>query len=234
MKLINNIITSAVLLLFLIGVMGCSSSTGSGGNGWHVESYPYDCSAGMIPFPPSCLSFAEVDGGFKYNGEFLACRQSIKNFTIALDDYYKCSLEKLRSIFDRLLVEVPKTYNCYIRNFDEKSHTNLSQKCSPIDVPRFHATYEADGLEYDLGVPRCVKLNGEFDFIPKYKYQIEECKQQVDIFTGKDSFKFSLDVSPAQKQYDTYLKNLKSVLNNKADDAIRKFNCLAEGGEICI
>jgi hypothetical protein len=49
-----------------------------------------------------------------------------------------------------------------------------------------------------------------------------------------DLLNYSLDVSPAQKQYDTFLRNLKSVLNDKANDAIRKFNCIAEGGKIYI
>jgi hypothetical protein len=188
----------------------------------------------MMPNEPSCLLAADYDGGFKYGGEFQACKQSMLNYTNALDVYYRCSDTKLKAIFDELLMSVPATYICYVEFFKDKKDGDPSSACLPVDVPRFFHSYEADGLEIDLGVPRCIGKSKDFNFAPKRAYQLDDCREQVEVFTGKAIQSYSLNAASAQDQYDTYLRNLRWVLDQKAEDVINKFNCIAESRRYCM
>ena len=91
-----------------------------------------------------------------------------------------------------------------------------------------------DGLEYDLGVPRCVKKSDGYNFAPKEKYQLSRCKEQVEIFTGDEVFGYSMDAKAAQEQYDTYMRNLRDEVERRLNDAISKFNCIADGNSYCM
>lgn len=225
----GNLIRLFVVLLSLPLFTGCAVP---GGGGWPVEAYPNACHTGIIPFEPSCLS--PLGDGFEYRGEFQACRESMSNFTRALDTHYDCSERNLKGILGGLLKSVPATYNCYMEYFRERKEGDPSTACPPIDVPRFFQSYEADGLEISLGVPRCVRKNAGHNFAPKRTYELVRCREQVEVFTGMKSKSYRFDAAPAQEQYDTYLRNLRRVLDRKADDAIRKFNCMAEGSRYCL
>jgi len=216
---------------FLQILAGCIAS---GSGGWPVDTYASTCQRRTMPTAPICLSSAEYDGGFKYSDQFQACHQSMKNFINALNEYYDCSDVELKQIFNKLLVSVPDTYNCYVEFFKEKKEGDPSAACPPIDVPRYLHSYEADGLEYDLGVPRCIRKSDGYNFSPKWSYQLDDCLRQVEIFSGKNLSSRSMNASSAQDQYDGYLQNLRRVLDQKADDAVRKFKCLAERQRYCI
>ena len=103
-----------VLFVILITITGCATQS-IGTRGWAVSSYPQVCTSGFIPSGPFCLITK-----IQYKDQFQACRRSILNFTNALDQYYRCKEEKLKSIFDKLLVSVPAKYNCYIEGNDKK------------------------------------------------------------------------------------------------------------------
>lgn len=221
--------TISILLTFVIS--GCVTTGGR--SGWPIETYPDVCNSFMIPLEPSCLSWADYDGGFKYKEQFSACRQSMAYYTSALDEYYRCSEDKLSEIFDDLLKRVPSTYDCYVRYFQEHKEGDPSAECPPIEVPRFYASYEADGLETDLGVPRCIAKSSNYNFAPKRQYQLEDCREQVEVFTGKAILSSSFNATSAQEQYETYLRNLRWIIDQKANDAISKFNCIAEGRKNC-
>lgn len=232
-KIRLNHLYKAFAIFTLLALSGCVT-TGGGGGGWPFETYPNACGSFMIPFEPSCLSWADYDGGFKYRGEFAACRQSMSYYTQALDEYYRCSDDKLRAIFDSLLKKVPATYNCYVEYFEEHKEGDPSTKCPPVEVPRFHASHEADGIEIGLGVPRCIAKSSEYNFAPKRKYLLDDCREQVKVFMGKGFLSSSINATSAQEQYDTYLRNLRWVLDQKANEAVAKFNCIAEGNKLCI
>jgi hypothetical protein len=213
--------------LILVALTSCMTPRGGGG-GWPVSSYAYGCTSGFIPSEPFCLM-----GEIEYRDEFQACRQSLLNYTDALDRYYNCSAENLKSIFDQLLVSVPAKYNCYVEFFENNKEGDSSVACPPIDVPRFSSSMEADGLEYDLGVPRCIRKSGGYTFAPKKEYELHSCEGQVEVFTGKGYRSYSSDASSAQGQHDTFLRNLRQKLDREAEDAVRKFNCRAEGDRYC-
>ncbi|MEQ9244383.1 MAG: hypothetical protein RLN99_00345 [Kiloniellaceae bacterium] len=209
---------------------GCAET---GGGGWPVQTYPDACHTGMIPFEPFCLSSASIGEGFKYRDEFQACRESMSNFIRALDTHYDCTERNLQRVFDGLLKSVPDTFNCYVEFFIVEEEGDPSSACPPVEVPHILRSYEADGLEISLGVPRCIRRDAGYNFAPKRAYELEMCHEQVEVFTGKKRSTYRLDAAPAQEQYDTYLRNLRQVLDRKADDAIRQFNCMAEGGSYC-
>lgn len=188
----------------------------------------------MIPDEPICLMTASTDGGFKYRDQFQACRFDLQSFENALDEHYRCTSRKLKSIFDELLVSVPATYKCYVDFFRDQEEGDPSVQCPPIDVPRFNHSYQIDGLEYDLGVPRCIRKSDGYNFAPKREYQLGDCKKQVEIFAGEGAFGYSMNARSAQKQYDTYMRNLRFELEQSLDDAVRKFNCYANGNDFCI
>lgn len=137
-------------------------------------------------------------------------------------------------VFDELMEAVPKKYNCYVEFFQSTEEGDPSSLCPPLDVPQFHHSYQVDGLEYDLGVPRCIRKSDGYNFAPTRKYQLADCKEQVEIFTGEKSFGYSMNAESAQKQYDTYMQNLRRELDQRIDEAVRKFNCYADGNEFCI
>ena len=167
------------------------------------------CASEFIPSEPFCM-ISEI----KYRDQFQACRQSLLNYTNALDQYYRCSEDKLKSLFDQLLISVPAKYNCYEEFFKESKEGDPSNACPPIDVPRYMGSMQASGLKYNLGVPRCISKTGT----PKRHSELWICKSQVEVFTGKGSRSF-LGASSAQDQYDTFLENLRRALDEKAEAA---------------
>jgi len=223
----------ALSFMILAMLSGCATKRGgTSGGGWPIETYLYSCRTSMIPSEPSCLTWSDYDGGFKYSGQFNACKQSMHNFTNALDEHYRCSDSKLRGIFDGLLISVPATYRCYSEFFKNRKEGDPSVECPPVEVPQFIHSYQASGLEINLGVPQCVKKNKTYNSAPKRLYQLEACHKQVEVFTGK-SWQSTLSSSSAQNQYDNYLRNLKNILDQKAKDAVSKFNCIAERQKFC-
>lgn len=223
-----------VVLLSLLSSFLTGCVTTGRNSGWPIETYVNSCNTTMIPFEPSCLSWSDYDGGFEYKGQFIACKQSMLNFTNALDEYFRCSDEKLKDIFDRLLTSVPATYNCYVSYFNNKKEGDPISECPPVEVPHFYHSYEANGLEINLGVPRCTAKSDGYNFAPKRAYQVDDCREQVEVFMGKASLSHSLNATSAQDQYNTYLRNLRWVLDQKANDAVSKFNCIAEGRKYCM
>ncbi|RJQ52230.1 MAG: hypothetical protein C4526_08535 [Nitrospiraceae bacterium] len=183
---------------------------------------------------PFCLTWTAYDGGFEYPDQFPVCKQSMLNFTNALDEYYRCEETTLKDIFDKLLISVPATYNCYVEFFKDKDNGDPTSKCPPVDIPRFSPSYETEGIEINLGVPSCIAKNEGYNFAPKRAYQLDDCREQVEVFIGQSILSHSLNAASAQDQYDTYLRNLKWILDQKADDAVNKFNCIAKGHRLCI
>lgn len=182
---------------------------------------------------PLCLGSAEIDNGFKYRDQFQACRIDIQSFQNAMDTHYRCANSELKGLFDKLIKEVPKTYNCYVDFFRERDEGDPSTQCPPINVPRFDGAYVVDGLEYDLGAPRCIRKSKNHNFAPDRAYELADCKKQVETFTGKKSYGYSLNAKSAQGQYDEYMDNLRAEIDRKIDEAVRKFNCYARGDKFC-
>lgn len=212
-----------IIIIAISSILAGCGTTG-GGSSWPVQTYTNVCGLAMIPSEPICLTLAGYGVGFKYRDQFAACRQSISYYISALDEFYRCSDEKLKDIFDDLLKQVSETYNCYVRYFAEYKEGDPSSYCPLVEVPQFFPSYEADGLEINFGVPWCVAKSSNYNFAPKRKYQLDDCREQVEVF---------LNAASAQEQYDTYLRNLRWVLDQKASDAVSKFNCIGEGNKYC-
>lgn len=227
-KGLMEVLTVPIAALMLTG---CISS---GGVRYPVETFNRSCDrSSIIPYGPSCLEWARSQGGFKNGSEFQACKQSVLNYTSALDELYNCQDMKLKATFDDLLVKVPATYNCYVEFFQDKREGEPSSDCPPVDVPHFPYPYEADGLEINLGVPQCVRQHEGNSFAPKRAYELDDCRKQLEVFAGEGLSALSWEASSAQYQYDTFLGNLRDVLDRKADETVAGFNCYAEGREYC-
>ncbi len=211
---------------------GCAPG-GAGGGGWPIQSYPYASHPGMLPDAPICLISASING-FRYQDEFQACRVSLQIFQEAMEVHYSSTNSELKKTFDILIEKTNKTYNCYVRYFANEETGDPSVDCPPVDIPQFRGAYVVDGLELYLGVPRCVRKSGEHSLAPKRNYEVSDCKEQVEVFAGKNSYRSSLDATSAQKQYDNYMQNLRRKIDNDVNDAVSKFNCYARNERICI
>ena len=224
-------INNFAFLFFTIPFLtGCVAS--SGALTWPSTTYPYSCR--MMPSEPMCIMSGDGVEEFKYRGQFPACRQSMLNFSNALEDHYQCANTELKNIFDNLLKQVPATYNCYVEYFRDRKEGDPSIDCPPVVIPNYVNSFEADGLEYDFGVPSCIgRHKGYKVYPPKHSFMLDSCKREVEEFTGKGSSSYSFNSKSAQRQFDTFLENLREIINRKSDDAIRKFNCMADRNDFC-
>ena len=210
---------------------GCVSS--GGGGGWPVQTFPYACTGHSIPFEPMCVSSLGGDG-FKYRDEFQACRQGVTAYEDAINTFLRCKRDELKTAFDRSIRDVKKTYNCFVDYFSTHKQGDPSGQCDLVEEPTFHARYEADGIEMYFGIPNCVRKSSTTLYIPKRYYELERCKDDVEAFTGSRFGSFSTRATSAQKQYDTFMQNLRRKAETKLDDAVRQFNCKARGERFCI
>ena len=240
---LNYLSISLVLFFVISNLAGCASPrigswpAQTGGapvhpGGWQVDTYENSCLNTIAPRQPSCLNYAQAVG-FKYQDQFQACRKNMINFTTALDEYYDCADTKLRAIFDDLFKRVPDLFNCYVRFFNDKKEGDPSFFCLPLEAPKFRPHFAAKGLELRFGIPQCLRKIKGYDFAPKESFDLHDCRRQMQIFMGETKQTYSLSAVSAQVQYDTYQQNLRQKLDRSADDAIRKFNCVAERRTNC-
>ena len=68
---------------------------------------------------------------------------------------------------------------------------------------------------------------------PKRAFMLDSCKREVEKFTSKGSLSYRSSSKSAQKQFNIFLENLRVIINTKSDDAIRKFNCMADRIDFC-
>jgi hypothetical protein len=224
---------ASFLLAIILGLSGCVPK---GGDGPLWNTYPRACEF-MPTSEPICMVSASTRNGFGSQSSFRNCKQSLANYIEGINTFYKCSQSKLRRTYDELFISVPKQYDCYVDYFSKHNVGNPTSSCPLIEAPNFHGHHEARGLLHYLGTPRCVRKNGGHSFFPKHENELDICKKQVDVFLGNTLSSYlvsDFDAGDAQKQYDDYIANLKRIADQKIGDAIEKFNCLAEGGKICL
>jgi len=170
---------------------------------------------------------------FKYAGEFPACRASLDNYLLALETHYGCAESKLRAAFDSLLVSVPRQLECYEAYFEQHREGDPTALCPLLEVPRIHGVYDVEGLDFNLGVPPCVRTWDEHNFAPTRARELEQCREGVAVFLGRVGAGWTPHAVSARSQYDEYLRNLRWRIDQNADAAVRKFNCLARGESYC-
>ena len=155
----------------------------------------------------------------------------------ALRRFNTCAHTDLRNILDKLLAEVPRIYNCYVKFFDEHDKGNPTESCGKVKIPTFFQSTDARGVDAKFGLPNCVTDMSsyvEYDFAPISAYDLKKCKKEIDVFIGEGTASYLLTSGKsAQSQYDSYVSNLHDEINRKLDEAASKFNCKAEGGRIC-
>jgi len=212
-------------LVIAVLLPGCTTGdhTSRGELSWPVQTYDTHSFDRFMPFEPVCLTGVD---GFRYPGEFAACRQSVANYIDALDGFYRCRGKKLRLIFDRLLVDVRATYNCFV-DFYANDEDGSPSHCPTVVVPPFYGEVGTSGIGTWLGVPFCVKNDG---LVPASKISLISCTSEVETFLGTGRF---FATSSAQEQYDKYMRSLASLIDEKQQDAIDKFTCIADGRKYC-
>jgi hypothetical protein len=169
-----------------------------------------------MPDRPFCLSAAEVYGGIKYQDEFEACRQSVNNYVNALDEWFRCVMESLRENFNLYLDQSKNTFSCMDNQIPEDILGRATVDCPEVDV-------EIDKYNHLIShevPPLCV---AQKRFFPDSRFELESCMKEVTGYlrTMKDSIE-SASWGVLRQQVD-----------NAADEAVRKFNCYAEGGTYC-
>lgn len=221
----------AFAILATISLPGCTTNVSGGG--WSSKTYSNVCDSFMVPSEPPCLTLAAYEGEFKFEGQFLACRKSMENYTDALDDYFRCAENRLSELFANLTQQVLQTYDCYVLYFENREVGDPRSLCSLVNIPVFDNAHQVTGLEIDFGIPRCVEKSSNYNFAPRNVYQLEDCQNQVDIFIGNSITSRSSNATSARSQYSEYLQNLRIELNKQADDSIKKFNCITEQRQLC-
>lgn len=216
---------------FLAGCVAINSSTSTYSR--PVEQYIVTCDTIFTPLLPSCLSSASYSGGFEDEEQFYACKQSMANYITALDEYRSCVGDSLKGIFDDLIKDVVNAGNCYINFFNEKKEGDPLSVCSLVELPDFRQKYLAEGIDTSFGVPQCVRKGTGVNYPPQNIYMLEMCLENIDTFKRKSSLTSGVSTISAQVQYDKYMNNLRYVLDEKANQAISKFNCVAEGRDFC-
>ena len=230
-------------VFFLLAVVGflLTGCQASGPNPLHqVQSYSNPCSASSFPREPSCIGIL-LTYDFDSRTEFQACRQSVSAYERAINTFIGCKSDELKTVFDDKITEVKLTYNCFVDYFSDNERGDPSEKCALVEEPNFFGRHEADGIEMYFGIPSCVRKSKTAFYIPKSDYDLDKCKEDVAVFMGSGSYRLGsrsvsslLDgATSAQKQYDAFMSGLQRKGADKRSDAIRKFNCKAQGGRIC-
>lgn len=171
------------------------------------------------------------DEGFRWSDEFAACRDDVAEYGRVLERFYQCKTRDLAGAFDKATTESIATAKCYTGFFSEKERTVAEKPmhCSRVKTPntlRLTVT-GIEGVEYDLGVPDCVKAT-EYDVHVPSKYWLEGCVNDVLKFAGKtSSYSFGSDKS-AKQQFEEYSNNLRENLERRSRAVVDQFNCLAD------
>jgi hypothetical protein len=217
-----------LISLFVMLISGCAQQYGhSKPITWRVNTYYDVCQHEMMSLEPACIMLGGE--GFKYKGEFSACKESVENYTAAADEYYECKGKKLKGIFNNLIVGSRNVYNCYAEFLEVNEPEALSLKCPAVNVPESkNKDYSVKGLEHKYGIPNCVGGTYRDVHIPKDNFGLLMCKEDVKAFSGSVSELSMHGEKSAQKQYDLYMKNMREFLDENIKNVIDKFNCIAE------
>lgn len=220
------------LLLLSYSIVSCAVPPKKN-TAWTSQQYVNHCSSGVTPEEPYCLTFAKVGNGFKYPRQANSCIQSVENYVVALDRHYGCVNRKLKPVFDDLIENSLKVVQCYNYEFSKTESFESLHRCQKVTVPNFYQSYEVDGLEARFGLPGCVTEIKGFDFTPKNKFSLKQCKNDVMTFAGKNLSFTSYGVHSAQKQYDEYMHNLEELLNRKSKQVMDKLECIIKDNKFC-
>lgn len=182
-----------------------------------VKTYDNVCSMPMMmPSEPSCLMSASYDGGFLHRDQFAACKQSVENYINALDIWYYCVMDDLRDRYNLYLDKSKKTLYCLEKKLTDKYKDNLSVDCPPVNI-RIDQYYI---LATRNDPPMCVDKK---IFFPKYKkWDLDNCKDKVEHYITK-----------AKRNIEYGSFELQQKVSMAAEEATRKFNCYAQGGQLC-
>lgn len=199
---------------------------------WPRMSWPDPCQYSIIPFEPHCISGSIEDEGFRWSDEFEACRDDVTEFGRVLDRFYRCKVRDLADAFDKVTSQSLATARCYAEFFSEETERSVTDKplhCPRVEVPntlRLTVT-GIDGVEYNMGVPDCVKAS-EYDLHVPSMFWLEGCVDDVLEFADQTpSYSFGGDKS-AKEQFDEYAKNLREDLDERNRAVVEQFNCLAD------
>ncbi len=225
------VIRITALLFAALWISGCQNIVHEPSEPWPRMVWPDPCQYTSIPFTPPCISGMVENEGFRWSDEFTACRDDVAEYGRVLDRFYQCNTQDLAAAFDRVTAASLSTARCYAEFFSEVDRTVAEKPlhCSRVEVPntlRLTVT-GIDGVEYDMGVPDCVRAS-EYDVHVPSKYWLEGCVNDVLKFANKTtSHSFGRDKS-AKHQFDEYSNNLRENLERRSRAVVDQFNCLAD------
>ena len=210
---------SLVTFLFgpVLSIAACVQGTGE--LAWPVQSYADVCTYTFVmPFPPICLDEFNTENGFRYPGEFRACRLSVENFVRALDRWRQCRVQEVADIAQAISGEAAEAINCM--EASTQARPTASAYCEPVRTSfSDHRVYEAELRN----APLCVR---EQSFMPQgseHRWRISLCRDEVDRYLKR--------LSQAIDEFD---RRLRRETEDAADKAVRIFNCMARRESFCI
>ena len=176
-----------------------------------TRRYPFSSCEKGISFPskPSCLTQIVVEDGFRYRGEFLACRQSIQNFAEALERWKRCELKGLSAEVAQISAEIMSVLECHEKNVEGPQ----------LNCPKIRMYWIKIGEVY-YAPPDCLDDRFALTFS---KTDISSCRKEV--MNLLDDLEFGVD---------EHEEVLQQMIQNEIDDAIRVFECKARRDKLCL
>ena len=212
------------LLVSLLILTGCKTTE------WSNYPYDFSCDVFAPPYPPCVI---DVSGdGFKYKGQFEACKADVRNYDLALQNWSRCANDDARTLLNNINDEVVVAFNCLEQKFMGDA-VDVALVCPKVSIPRNIELYSsgsqaavlvyADTIEFSANVPVCVR--GDHNET-KLTYE-SGCREPLRAF---------LDASnsdSAQQQYDRFVGWLNAETRQRANTVVEQFNCVAERKYSC-
>ena len=206
----NKKISLIFLILWCSVTLTSCGSVSSEGGGWPITSYYNACDLPRFePMEPGCLSNYRQ---FLSQAEFSSCKQSVWNYVQAIQDYQSCAIDFINNRFREYQKQTNETFKCLERELPVQfTSEQLPNTCIPVSV-------NIDNLQilnsFDVP-PVCISKK---EFFPKYQeaYRFTECKEEVKKYNNV-----------MRQNINSSAYSLQSKLQFKANDAVRRFNAMA-------
>jgi len=214
------------LLVSLLMLTGCKTTE------WSNYPYNFSCDVFAPPYPPCVI---DVSGdGFKYKGQFEACKTDVRNYDLALQNWSQCANDDARILLNNINDEVRTAFSCLEQKFMGDA-VDEALACPKVTIPRNIELYSVkstaavlvyvDAINFSANVPSCVR-DGSKGPTDEFSYKFA-CRDHLVRFLNSSS------QESAQQQYDRFVNWLDAETRQRANTVVEQFNCVADGKYSC-